>query len=589
MEEKPTSSQPVINCHTHIFTGDHVPPHLARTFVWWPFYFILSLPLILWAVKSWNQVSDAIRFSPIYRAGKRAWYKFSIWISRTWVLNILQWIISTLAIVHVFYILYDWASLVFEPDESVVNDWILLLREKLEEWNILFDIQSLFLKGLLVAAIMLFFKSGRNFILFILKRVWSFFQLLPGKMTTELIERYILLCRFTLYKHQRGVMAKLKGQYPAGTGFVVLPMDMKYMEAGHLSRKGDFYEQMKDLAALKQDKDYKDVLFPFVFIDPRRIREEAGFFQYSFKDGQVSLEDCFLKEYMEGYRFSGFKIYPALGYYPFEEELLPLWKYAADRGLPITTHCIRGTIYYRGRKKREWDEHPVFEELKSDGTPAPLLLPERKNEEFQLNFTHPMNYLCLLEEPLLRKLVGKAQDNRIRELFGYHGPDKPLDHDLSQLKICIAHFGGEDQWSRYLELDRYNYSLQLIRNPDRGIDFLYNRQGAYSPAKLEQVWKYTDWYSIICSIMLQYENVYSDISYILHNEAIFPLLKQTLRPENEKLRKRVLFGTDFYVVRNHKSDKQIVTDTLAELDDEEFNLIARENPRVFLGLSQETQ
>ena len=24
------------------------------------------------------------------------------------------------------------------PDESVVNDWILLLRKKLEEWNILF-------------------------------------------------------------------------------------------------------------------------------------------------------------------------------------------------------------------------------------------------------------------------------------------------------------------------------------------------------------------------------------------------------------------------------------------------------------------
>ncbi len=584
MEEKTASRLPVINCHTHIFTGDHVPPHLARTFVWWPFYYLLSLPLILWGVKSWNKWADAIQFSPAYRAGKRAWYKFSIWISRTWLLNILQWIAGALAIIHVFYILFDWISLVVSPDDSMANRWLMALRLRLEEWHILFTINSFFIKLALVVAIMVFFRPGRNFIFFILRRLWGFFQLLPGKMTTELIERYILLCRFTLYKHQRGVMAKLRAQYPPGTGFVVLPMDMKYMEAGKLRARGDFYKQMEELADLKKDKDYKDTLFPFVFIDPRRIREEEGFFRYSFRDGQVSLEDCFLREYMEGHRFSGFKIYPALGYYPFEEDLLPLWKYAADRGLPITTHCIRGTIYYRGRKKREWDEHPVFEESTRGGGMAPMLLPERKNEAFQLNFTHPMNYLCLLEEPLLRKLVSNARDNRIRELFGYNGPDKTLSHGLSRLKVCFAHFGGEDQWKRYLELDRYNYSLQLIRNPGRGIDFLYNRKGKRSEAKLEQVWKYADWYSIICSIMLQYPNVYSDISYILHDEAIFPLLKQTLQPENEKLRSRVLYGTDFYVVRNHKSDKQIVTDTLAALDEEEFNLIARENPRRFLGL-----
>ncbi|MCO6478297.1 MAG: amidohydrolase family protein [Phaeodactylibacter sp.] len=576
---------PIINCHTHIFTGDHVPPHLARSFVWWPFYYILSLPLILWGVKTWNRVKDAIQFSPTYRAAKRMWYKFTIWVKRTWLLNILQWAIAALAIIHVFYILYDWASLVFEPEASVINDWILALRERLEEWNILFDIGSLFLKLALVVAVMVFFKSGRNFILFILKRVWGFFQLLPGKLTTELIERYILLCRYSLYKHQHRVMAGLKAQYPPGTGFVVLPMDMNYMKAGKLSADGGFYKQMQELADIKKDKNYRDTFFPFVFIDPRRIREDEAFLKYSFRDGQVNLEDCFIKEYMEGHRFSGFKIYPALGYYPFEEELLPLWKYAADRGLPITTHCIRGTIFYRGRKKREWDVHPVFEEPIAGGGYAPLLLPERKNEEFQLNFTHPMNYLCLLEEPLLRKLVGQARDERIRGLFGYNGPEAPLGHNLNRLKVCFAHFGGDDQWKRYLELDRYNYSLQLIRNPDRGINFLYNRQGEYSPGKLEQVWKYADWYSIICSMMLQFPNVYSDISYILYDEEIFPLLKQTLQKSNAKLRRRVLYGTDFYVVRNHKSDKEIMTDTVAGLDEEEFNLIARANPREFLGLA----
>lgn len=584
METDTQPRHPIINCHTHIFTGDHVPPHLARTFIWWPFYYIFSLPLVLWVVKTWNRWKDAIRFSPVYRAAQRGWYKFSIWVKRVWLLNVLQWIIATLAIIHVFYILYDWFSLVFEPDDSVFNDWVLAARSLLEKWNVLFEIGSLFLKVLLVGAVMLFFKSGRNFIFFILKRVWGFFQLLPGQLTTELIERYILLCRFTLYQEQRRVMGRLRDQYPPGTGFVVLPMDMEYMGAGNLRPKGSFYKQMEELALLRNEEGYKDKLYPFVFADPRRIREDDNFFRYTFKDGRVSLEECFIKEYMEGHRFSGFKIYPALGYYPFEEELLPLWKYAADRGLPITTHCLRGTIYYRGRKKREWDEHPVFEEPTAGGGVAPLLLPQRNNEEFQLNFTHPMNYLCLLEEPLLRKLVSKARDNRIRELFGYNGPDAPLLYNLSELKICFAHFGGDGQWRRYLELDRYIYSQQLIRHPEKGINFLYNQHGQYSPGKVEQIWKYVDWYSIICSIMLQFPNVYSDISYILYDEEIFPLLKQTLQPANDKLRRRVLYGTDFYVVRNHKSDKEIVADTAAELDEEEFNLIARENPREFLGL-----
>ncbi len=84
--------------------------------------------------------------------------------------------------------------------------------------------------------------------------------------------------------------------------------------------------------------------------------------------------------------------------------------------------------------------------------------------------------------------------------------------------------------------------------------------------------------------MLQYDNIYSDISYISHDNAIHALLKRTLQQENTRLRQRVLFGTDFYVVRNPKSEKQILADTIGGLSEEEFDLIARTNPRTFLGL-----
>lgn len=81
--------------------------------------------------------------------------------------------------------------------------------------------------------------------------------------------------------------------------------------------------------------------------------------------------------------------------------------------------------------------------------------------------------------------------------------------------------------------------------------------------------------------MLQKENVYADISYIIHDNEIVPLLKQTL--QNPALRKRVLFGTDFYVVRNHKSEKQMLAELMTHLGDHDVDQIARVNPRTYLA------
>jgi len=260
---------------------------------------------------------------------------------------------------------------------------------------------------------------------------------------------------------------------------------------------------------------------------------------------------------------------------------LPLWKYAADHQIPITTHCIRGTIYYRGSKKDEWNRHAVIEQANGGGEYVPLLLPQMGALENSYNFTHPLNYLCLLNETLLRKIVSKSSVT-IQSLFGYTDLQTPLRYDLSHLKICFAHFGGDDEWLRFFERDRDNYSSQLVKNPAKGIDFLLDVKGQASPGKLEIIWKSVDWYTIITSLMLQYKNVYADISYILHDEtSLLPLLKQTLL--NDGLKKRVLFGTDFFVVRNHKSDKQMLADMMCGLSEEEFDWIARNNPKEFLA------
>ncbi|HRG94013.1 MAG TPA: hypothetical protein PLZ10_13745, partial [Chitinophagaceae bacterium] len=132
-----------------------------------------------------------------------------------------------------------------------------------------------------------------------------------------------------------------------------------------------------------------------------------------------------------------------------------------------------------------------------------------------------------------------------------------------------------------LEKDRDNYSSQLNENPAKGLDFFNDNENKPSPAKTEQIWKGADWYTIICSMILQYPQVYADISYILHqNTLVTPLLTQTL--QNPGLRKRVLFGTDFFVVRNHNSDKDLLGLMMGGLREADFDVIARENPREYL-------
>ena len=504
-----------------------------------------------------------------------------MFIARNFIIKIISFFIGAVICINVFLILYDWLSLLFPSEETSDTSKIEMVRGWLDRWNILYANKGLMIKVILILVVLFFIESGRNLIFFLLKRFFKFFALLPGKQTLAFLSRYLSIGRFAFYKNQRDIFEKLKGQYPKGSRFVVLPMDMEYMKAGKTNES--YKMQMHELVSIKAK--HPSIFYPFVFIDPRRIKEQTDFFQYRLGANQeVILEDCEVKKYIEDNKFSGFKIYPALGYYPFEEELLPVWKYAVQHKLPILTHCIRGTIFYRGTKKAEWDTHRFF--LENDSSPDPLLLPETKNQDFQINFTHPLNYLVLLKEYFLTKAVARSTDPRIKLMFGFKDENTELQSNLHDLKLCFGHFGGDDEWQNYFEADRDQYSPAILHKPF-GIDFLKNAQGNFSNSKLAQLWKSTDWYSIICSLMLQHPNVYSDISYILHNPDIWPLLNDTLDrnsiPEgSRRLADAVLFGTDFYVVRNHKSEKQLFAELKHNLSLEEVDKISRINPSQFV-------
>jgi Amidohydrolase len=547
----------------------------------------VSMPVLMAVFHFWFNNK---KYSPLffkYKKGYKKWqryvYQYRAWIKRYLLSNIIANAINILLTIHtlIFILLFlinkiSGASTLIKNGVSILVNWLTVN-------HLLFFYTNVIIKLIIIVFTFIGIKNGRQFIWQVLQKTWSFVGLFPDKNTIAFLHRYINIGRFANYKSSLNIFNKLKTQYQQGTAFVLLPMDMEFMGAGKLSNKGSFEKQMEELATIKLR--HPTTAFPFVFIDPRRISADANFLKYTCNKltGEVNLLDCFVKEFIEDKTFTGFKIYPALGYYPFDDRLLILWKYAADRQIPITTHTIKGNIFYRGSKDKSWGTHPIFTQSKGLGSHEyePLLLPQLKNIDFINNFTHPLNYLCLLQEEFLRKVIANA-NTEVKQLFGYTNLASPLKYNLSKLKICFAHYGGAEEWEKFFEADRDNIVGNLTANNKKGIQFLYNENGKSIPGKIEQVWHRTDWYSIITSLILQFPNVYADISYILHEEKIIPLLKKTL--SHWHLQKRILFGTDFYVVRNHKSEKQLLAELMSALTTEEFNQIAKQNPINFLNL-----
>lgn len=292
-------------------------------------------------------------------------------------------------------------------------------------------------------------------------------------------------------KSQLDIFKYLQNFYPTGTRFCTLSMDMEFMQAGNV--KQTFTEQLDELAAIKADPIYKDLIYPFIFVHPER-KDVFGMVQY----------------YIEEKGFAGIKLYPPLGYYPFDKRLDKIYAYAEKNQIPITTHCARGGVFYKGEVTNEMLIHP------KTGKP---IKPE-KNKFFTDTFTDPDNYRYVLEQY----------------------PD---------LKINLAHFGGYDEWVKYLNNNVYE----------------------------EQ----PTWYEKICWLIREFPNVYADISYTMFNADLFNLLKISI--QDKDLSSKILYGSDFYMVEQETSERQFLTNVRAHIGETDFKQIAELNPcRFFLSL-----
>lgn len=471
--KKPNS---IINCHTHIFTIDHVPDDFGKSLLPWPFYRLFSMQNIKWYYKNLT-VEGSRRYRSFIHRCNNVWFTLKGWMKAT----IILW--------FVYFLIYR------------ITKWLIRITIDFLRLDTIFSPE-----------------------------------------VKALIGRYKTMARYSInYKDQASIFNFLKKNYPTRTRFVVLTMDMEYMEAGR--PKVSYLDQVSELERIKKNKE--DML-PFIFADPRRIAATRN------KKGQENYEGL-MKSLLSRNIFNGIKIYPALGYYPFDKDLIPILEFAQEYEIPVMTHCIRGTVFYRGKKKPEWSQHPILKYNSKEGEYKNIPFPQKRNYDFTTNFTHPLNYHCLLDKTLLSGFLG-------------------VEKDLSRLKICLGHFGGEDEWNLYSQdaWNNYNNNIAPIEK-----ELYLKRKNTLNHASTRTIWWNASWLSVIYDLIVTYENVYADVSFILHNQQLFPLLKYIL--QDEKVRHRILFGTDYYVVAQKGVDKALYQNLRSYLGEELFLRIAETN------------
>jgi len=196
-----------------------------------------------------------------------------------------------------------------------------------------------------------------------------------------------------------------------------------------------------------------------------------------------------MKEAVERRGFLGVKLYPSLGYEIDHPKLMDVYRYCAEKDVPVLLHCGHGGFY----RKQEY-----------------------------IDYCDPEHWIPVLQG------------------------------DLASLRVCFAHFGG---W-------------QSLGTPE-GLD--------------PGTWGHT-----ILQLMRRLPNVFTDLAY--HTDQMvssdlethyFERLSTLL--QDAKLQRRILFGTDSWLLRLDLTDIVFRTYFQHHMSADDFRKIAELAPKEFLG------
>lgn len=321
---------------------------------------------------------------------------------------------------------------------------------------------------------------------------------LHPRSSSDRFSRYGDFLKTSAGRNQEQVFMEVWGYYPRDTKFVILPMDMAFMNAGKPNESID--SQHADLVEMARK--YPQNAFPFLAIDPRRFTDG--------KDMLASAKTWFEKVREDGSLvFRGVKLYPPQGYGCDDSIFHELFGFCEESSLPLMVHCSRGGVHTR-------------------------------------------------EIPFAR---------RKREIERYTDPDvyRTVCDRFPNLRICLAHFGGDGDWKMYFEDSASRVKVDLEAPTEKRASM--------------------NWLTKITQMIEsgEFPNLYTDVSYTVFNiDRHLSTLSVLLRGSPE-LRGKVLFGSDYYMTHKEKFDERYLSMKLRhELGEELFDQVARHNPAKFL-------
>lgn len=183
-------------------------------------------------------------------------------------------------------------------------------------------------------------------------------------------------------------------------------------------------------------REYPDRIIPFVGVDPQR--------------GQKAIE--LLEEYANRYGAMGVKVYPATGFYPDDESLIPFWSAVEDLGLLTVTHIgaawgpMDEKYCHPYRYKKVLDRYPsvniVMAHLGGKWREETLSIVERYENAYT-DCSALQGWLPSNPEMALRRLREVAQRIPDKVIFGSDWPLFELQYTTRQW----VNFVKENDWA----------------------------------------------------------------------------------------------------------------------------------------------
>ena len=276
--------------------------------------------------------------------------------------------------------------------------------------------------------------------------------------------------------------------------FCPLMMDMKPGIKGKII---DNYDSQIEKMRTIRDK-FPENILPFFAADPNNPKMMENFLKvFSSK---------------EDYKFFGVKIYPSLGYLPSHPELMKIYSLCEENHIPITAHCSGASVH---TSKKRIKNIPGVKYIPGEGfIDRPINKRFYRKQDYATFFNHPRNWI-----PVMQKF-----------------PD---------LKLNLAHFGGDNEWGKFLS------------------------------------GKSDTWVSRIIDLMERFPNLYADFSYTMYDSAISMKLKSLIL-DNKIIASRVLYGSDYYMIVREGHFRNLKVKFNSLMGDKIMGKIASENPMNFL-------